>query len=477
MNAPMQHLARLLASGALGLGLAAAYAPALPAVEVPPRGSCPPYPLQPGQDGAVFDDAVPRDFRYGERIPMDQLARLQNYLPRQVWNLRDTFFYEGMEMEIGPCHRRYPVPGFFTEATAASKARLDEEGNLLDYSGTGLPFRWEEIEDEDPMAGWKWAWNYRYRYQGSGYRGEFRIRHVLRRGRTVENFTGTFYLLPLHGVPGAKKDTLHERYWAGGRFLSPPVSRGIAWRQAHPVDADTNPNRSDEIWVWLPDARRVRRSAPTAIDGVYLPSHDRASTAAGDRFAMQEFEAPDPSIAATEHTRRGLTGLMLRPNAYRFGFMRSQDVIAPINSANFGYPSRKDRNYGTSGLSVATDRWEIRRAVVIRGVRKVVEGKIASVTLWLDALTQQPLYMITSKANNHLAEVGIMVGRFSGDDAIHPKWQGSGKGFGTILPVGATFYVSGEGGWMRESYEIRSDPPDADKRSDYTSTIKLQRGR
>ena len=472
-----RRLAPPLRPLAVGLVLAALYAPPLPAVEVPPQGSCPPYPLQPGEDGVRTDDVVPRDFRYGERVPMDQLSRLQNYLPREVWNQRGVFFYEGMAMEIGPCHRRYPVPDFFAEATAASTARVDADGNLLDYSGTGLPFPWQDIDDQDGMAGWKWAWNYRYRYQGSGYRGDFRIRHVARRGRKVDRFTGSFFLLPLHGVPGESKNTLHERYWAGGRFFSPPVSRGIAWRQAHPVDADTNPDRSDEIWVWLPDARRVRRGAPTAVDGVYLPSHDRASTAAGERFAMEQFEAPDPSISATEHTRRGFTGLMLRPNAYRFGFMRSQDVIAPINSANFGYPSRNDRNYGTSGLSVATDRWEIRRAVVLRGVRKQVEGKIASVTLWIDALTQQPLYVITSKANNHLAEVGIMVGRFSGDDAIHPKWQGSGRGFGSILPVAATFYVSGEGGWMRESYELRSDPPEAGERSDFTSTIKLQRGR
>ena len=469
--------ARRLASLALPLALAASYAPRAGAVEVPPEGSCPPYPVQPGEGEPGAEDVVPRAFRRGERIRMDGLARLRNYLPKEVWNLREAFFYEGMVMEIGPCHRRYPVPDFFSEATAESRARVDEDGNLFDFSGTGLPFPWHDIDDQDKMSGWKWAWNYRYRYQGSGYRGDFRIMHVARRGRKVERFTGSFYLLPLHGVPGEPSATLHESYWAGGKFFTPPISRGIAWRQAHPSEADTQPNRSDEIWVWLPDARRVRRSAPTAIDGIYLPSHERGSTAAGERFAMEQFEQPDPSISATEHTRRGFTGLMLRPNAYYFGFMRSQDVLAPLNSANFGYPSRDDRNYGTSGLSVATDRWEIRRAVLLRGVRKRVEGKIASVTLWIDALTQQPLYFISRKANNHIAEVGIMVGRFSGDDAIHPKWQGSGRGFGTILPVGATFYVSGEGGWIRESYELRSDPPAANERSDYTSTIKLQRGR
>lgn len=456
---------------------------ALPAraVEVPEAGQCPPYPVPPGEDAALAEDVVPPEFRMGQRVPIEQLERLRNYLPPEIWNLREVFFYEGMLMEIGPCHRRYPVPEFFEQATRESKARVDDKGNLLDYSGTGLPFDWTEIDDDEKPAGWKWAWNYRYRYQGAGYRGDFRISHVLRRGRKVERFTGSFYLLPMHGIPGDGKTTMHERFWAGGRFDSPPISRGIAWRQAHPTEADQEPDRSDELWVWLPDARRVRRGAPTAVDGIYLPSHERGSTAAWDRIALegigQSFETADPSIAATEHTRRGFTGLMLRPNAYYFGFVRSQDVIAPINSNNFGYPARDDRNYGTSGLSLATDRWEIRRAVVLKGVRKQVEGQVASVTLYIDALTQQPLYFISRKANTHIFEVGIMVGRFSGDDPVHPKWKGSGQGFGAILPVAATFYVASEGGWLRESYELRSDPPDGSERADFTSTIKLQRGR
>jgi hypothetical protein len=69
-----------------------------------------------------------------------------------------------------------------------------------------------------------------------------------------------------------------------------------------------------------------------------------------------------------------------------------------------------------------------------------------------------------------------MVGRFSGDDPLHPKWKGSGSGFGTILPVASTFYVSGEGGWLRESFELVSDPPGGNDRANFTSTIRLQRG-
>ena len=46
------------------------------------------------------------------------LMALQTLLPREVWRHRESFFFEGMLMEIGPCHRRYPWPEFYQAATA-----------------------------------------------------------------------------------------------------------------------------------------------------------------------------------------------------------------------------------------------------------------------------------------------------------------------------------------------------------------------
>jgi hypothetical protein len=72
--------------------------------------------------------------------------------------------------------------------------------------------------------------------------------------------------------------------------------------------------------------------------------------------------------------------------------------------------------------------------------------------------------------------VGIFSGRFSADDLIDPKWAGSGTGFGVMLPVAQSFAVAGQGGgWLRESYALRSDLPDADDTKDYLSIQGLQR--
>ncbi len=114
--------------------------------------------------------------------------------------------------------------------------------------------------------------------------------------------------------------------------------------------------------------------------------------------------------------------------------------------------------------------------MVIRGQKKKPEPQEGSITLYIDALTQAPLYMITRKHDELIKEVGIFVGQFTGSDPLAPKWAGSGNGFGSILPAAETFFVAGEGGWLRESFELRSDPPSEKERKNFTSTIRLQRG-
>ncbi len=452
--------------------------PAL-AVEVPAEGQCPPYPVPTGDGAEPSEDVVPPLFRPGELIPLDRLEQLSSWLPREVWERRDVFFYEGMQLEVGPCHRRYDAPAFFEEATRvhAGEARLDEHGNLLGYAGIGLPFDWRAIADDAPDAGNKWAWSSRYRYLGSGFRGKFRILHVARRGRKIDRFLGSFYLLPMHGVPGATRSSDEALFWGGGNFTSPASARGVAWRQLHPAEVDIDVNRSDEVWVWIPDERRVRRAPPTQIDGFYTPTYMRGNAPEMNRALLPGgFEVAGSSIATVEHTRIGFTGLILRPNLYRWRVARVHDVLAPINSRTLGYPADEERSYGLSGQSVASDRWDLRRTVVIKGVKRDPD-QIGSITLWIDALTQQPLYQVTRRPNGHILEVGIQVGRFSGDDPMHPRWKGSGISYGTILPVASTFYTGRGTGWLRESFELRSDPPTEDEAKEFTTIIKLQRGR
>ena len=292
------------------------------AVTVPPEGSCPPYPVTPGTVDDAVPDVVPPALPPGERIDFGELSRIRDYLPGEVWSRRDVFFHEGMRLEVGPCHRRYPAPSFFREAGErnAGTVRLDEGGNLLDYPGEGLPFPPESIPDDAPDAGARWAWNYAYRYLGAGPRGRFRILHVDPRRGKGERFEGTFAWIPLQGVPGLPKARPRgHRFAAAGKFTSPAIARGIAWRQLRPKATDLDYRRTDDIFVWIPESRKVRRAPPQSLDGLFMPSYTRGAFGGSNVLATPQLEGvtvPDENLAIIEHWRRGFVGLVLRPNAY-----------------------------------------------------------------------------------------------------------------------------------------------------------------
>jgi Protein of unknown function (DUF1329) len=458
-----------------------AFAPLARAFEVPPEGACATRAVQWTPDtGPAADDVVPPAWRPGDRIEFGDFERLHGWLPEEVWERRDLFFFEGMLLEVGPCYRRYPEPPYFTQATQANagRASLDSAGNLSGYAGTGLPFAPESIGDDAPDAGLRWAWNYRYRFLGSGFRGAFRISEVTRGGRGVTGFMGNVFFVPLHGVPGGPGAGRDDRFVAGGSFSAPESARGMAWRQFQKIAAETDYQTTDDVFVYLPGQRKVRRAPPQHSDGVFMPSYTRGNSLDNVGMTVNEQinEVGNPAMSAAEPIRRGFVGLVIRPNAYTWKLEGVRDVLAPANGKARGYPSDDKRNYGPSGLSLASDRWDLRRALVINGERKDAEGSVKRVALWIDALTLQPLYWISRRGSGAVYEVGIFSARFSADDLIDPKWAGSGTGFGVMLPVAQSFAVAGQGGgWLRESYSLRTDPPDADDTKDYLSIQGLQR--
>ncbi|MFI5314862.1 MAG: DUF1329 domain-containing protein [Myxococcota bacterium] len=449
-------------------------------LDVPPEGSCAPRPIQWTNDASKAQDVVPSAFKPGERIQIKDLGRLVGWLPDEVWERRDQFFFEGMDLEIGPCYRRFPVPAYFAEATAAGAghAKLDDAGNLLEFSGAGMPFASESLDEAAADLPLRLAWDYRYRYQAAGFRGDFRITQITKGGRDLEQYSGSFFFLPLHGVPGGSDDP-KQRFAAGGAFDKPETARGLAWRQYQPTSVERDYTVTDEVFVYLPDERKVRRAPPQSAEGVYLPSFTRARSVGNVGFSLPEAQATDvgnPAIAATEPLRKGFVGLLIRPNAYTWTLGGAKDVLAPANVRASGYPPDPSRNFGPSGLSLASDRWDLRRALVLEGQRKSSEGEVASISLWIDALTFQPLYWISRRSNGAIYEVGIFAHRFSADDRVSAQWKGNGAGFGVMIPVAQSFTVAGEGGgWRREAYILASEPPSGAEAAGYLSVQGLQR--
>jgi hypothetical protein len=495
------QLFRFFSRAALALGFAAAGAAW--AAGPPPEGRCPDVGGGTGPSERA-DGGVPL-LQEGDVLRLENLLALAQLFPDEVWSFREAFFYEGMRMEIGSCHRRFPVADFYREATDrfAAKVKLDEDGNIEDYVA-GVPFPPEQIAADDPQAATKWAWNYAHRYRGAGPVGRFRILDLgagnapkilgYRLLGNAQTFEGEFFWV----TTGHRADLVADGYRtpeakgslfvAGGRFFEPFNARHLAWRQIRPEETDRKWKHPDDTFVYVPEMRKPRRAASAWVDGLYMPRYTVTGESAGgpvpigkgESGGIPQLDSIQPTAAlniqATENLRKGFVGLMLRPNAYDWKLLGQREVLAPLNATAEGWPTDPDRNYGPSGLSVASDRWDLRYAVVIEGIARRRTDEVAAVQIWIDWQTQQPLYFISKRDNGLLLDIGILVHRFSSDRAAYNDWPGGGRAH-VFDPVAASFYyVPSQGsGWRRESYDIRSLPTDPDTLRKYTTTDTLTR--
>lgn len=477
-------------AGGLLLGLALRAG----ALELPPEGRCPDFTGAAGAEN-VPDTGTPL-LEEGGVLGLGDLLALQQLLPPEVWTYREAFFYEGMRMEIGHCHRRYPTSEFYAAATErfSSRAELREDGDLAGYVA-GLPFPPQTIAADDPRAGLRWAWDFAHRYRGAGPVGSFRILDLPSRVGQPQTYMGDFFWVrTAHradlAVSDYREPESKKTLWvAGGTFDEPFDARHLAWRQIRPREVDEDWSEPDDTFVYVPELRKPRRAASSWIDGLFTPRYTVAGNsntgalpyAAGGSAEYPSFETVTPGAGlatqVTEDIRRGFTGLVLRPNAYEWTVVGEREVLAPLNARVEGYPVSPERNYGPSGLSVATDTWDVRYAVVLQGLaRKRIDG-VAAVVVWLDAQTLQPLYWITKRENGLPLDVGILVHRFSGDRAEYPAWPG-GEAANVFDPVASVFYYvpGGGAGWRRESYDVRSLPLEPGRLRKLTSTDELMKG-
>jgi len=482
---PVRARLRLALLASLSLASAALASP-------PPENQCPMMGGHP--DSGVAEDAAPTILREGMLLRYDSVLRLRALIPVEVWRNRDVFFFEGMQMTIGPCHRRYPTPSFFSKATAefAGRSRVDEDGNLERYVA-GLPFPPDSIDPAAADAGIRWAWNLQMRYRGAGPVGTFRLLDMPSSVGGVQTFAGSFfYIQTAHRADLFDTDYVvpeagDNDFVAGGRFDEPFNARHLAWRQLRPTRTLEKYNKTDETFVYVPTMRKVRR-APTAwVDGMYTPRYRIGGDTGGGgmplggdgyTFAGTIHPTAAASIAQAEHIRQGFSDLALRPNAYVWRVVDEREVLAPINSARPGYPLEPNRNFGPSGLSVASDRWDVRWAVVIEGLSRERGRAFDKILIYVDYQTQVPLYIMTKSSDNRLVDVGIPVHRFSGDLFDYPAWP-NGEHAYVFDPVAASYYnaAAGRSGWRRESYDVRSIPVEAGDLRKYLSTDSLLKGR
>jgi hypothetical protein len=462
---------------------------------LPVAGACAPSGGTHVRPGAPPEDAVTVPFKTGESFAIDRLPALERYLPDFVWKERERFFYEGMRLEIGPCFRHYGPPDFFVAATDAGrgKATLAPDGGLVGW-GAGLPFHPDDIARDAKDAGGRWLWNVQSRYQGAGFRGKFRMTDLVGKIGRAEPFEGELFKLitahradrPGYEAPGAKG----RSFVAGGLFTRPFDAKEYAWRQFRPDEMLGDASRSDDLHAYVPQWRRVRRINSAGTEGIYMPSFAVAMAptqvlpvggGAGDVGIGGVVQAPADAGGTIQTKRSGYEGLEFRPLLYDVTVVGVHDVLAPINASTPSYPENPDREFGPWGLSFASDRWDLRRALVLdirakQGTGSEIEPRQV---LYVDLQTLQPLYIATFDAKNEMTNVGLYVGRWSEDRADYPRWPDDpARQIRVIDPAGAAFAnLAQSGSWRRESWTNVSTPPADDEVKRLLSVNELTKRR
>jgi hypothetical protein len=353
-------------------------------------------------------------FKEGDIITMDKLESLKPFLPPAFWSNRDFFFYEGMQLEIGPFFRDYSPPPAYQAATERFKGqpRIGPENSLENYTA-GQPFPMDEIDClGDPQAGTKIIWNFDYQWSGSGGASEYYYSYWDRGEELPLFYEGTARSITLaHRV---EKDYLDEfegnlfrgekRKSAFGIEINQPFDvRGISlmtyrYKSSDKPEAQA---KNDDTWVYVPSLRRVRR----------ISTAQRTDAVSGTDFTFDDL--------------RSFSGIVPQ---YEWECLGEIDLIAPMNSKVRAYPYDKEHNFGPYGLSYADDNWEMRKAVKIRFIPRNANHPYHHKDIYLDKQTMTAMYSFAYDKKAELWKIIWHNHRFSEDDPDwYPGWPGIPK--------------------------------------------------
>ncbi|MGH7773295.1 MAG: DUF1329 domain-containing protein [Candidatus Binatia bacterium] len=174
--------------------------------------------------------------------------------------------------------KRYKLPREYIEATErySGRVKLGGEGELLNYVA-GLPF--PNFNPNDPQAGLKLAWNFYWRWLGDDSKT----------GGATETGKILRYAIEKDGSE-RRADVIHHYIKIRGRVTldSKPVSPGyehIDWMQLradeYPRDTSgtttleiryADAKREDDLHIYVPSIRRVRRAPPIQRCATLAPS-------------------------------------------------------------------------------------------------------------------------------------------------------------------------------------------------------------
>jgi hypothetical protein len=355
-------------------------------------------------------DVVPGyPFKEGDVIGIQDVHKLRSYIPEPFWEHRPYFFFEGMQLQVGPFKKDFGPSELRKEVTArlAGTARIgrNEEGKgWLESHVAGTPF--PEIDPHDPDAGLKIVWNATHKHDPMEGAGHFLLSFWERDGvRGSLFFQGQFWGMRLsHRIDRADSG---GRYFedddrrSGGRIVLefPSEWRTLAAIGYRYVLADDRPLADvvRDAWAFLPTLRRVRR-----IPG----STEEQETIPGTDFMIEDINGFNFR-----------TGVIQK---YDFKYVGEAEVLTPIDTTMLAFPLDENPNLGPYGYSFANDVWQIREAYILEIRRKKANPAYSKKLLWIDKQTYSNLYAAAYDRRRELWKLIYVVHRWS-ESPAHKK--------------------------------------------------------
>jgi len=353
-------------------------------------------------------------FKEGDIITFDNIDTIRDYLPPEFWTNRDFFFYEGMQLKIGPFQRDYSPAEVYKKATDEFRGqpKIGPDGSLENYVA-GQPFPMEEIDCAgDPQAGVKIMWDFDYAWDGSGSAANFWYSYWDRGEELPLYYEGTSTRVFLSKRPepqylAEQKGDLfrgEKRKSAFGIEVTGPFdARGInlmsyRYKSSDKARADA---KNDDTWVYLPTLRRVRR----------ISTAQRTDAVAGTDFTLDDLFS--------------FAGIVPQ---YEWECLGEMDMLAPSNTRVKAYPYSKDHNFGPYGLSYADDTWELRRVLKVRFTPKNPDHPYHHKDIYIDKETLSAAYSFAYDRKEELWKILTHNRRFSEDNDLtegdwYPGWE------------------------------------------------------
>ena len=340
-------------------------------------------------------------FKEGDTISFADVEKLKDFLPPEFCDNREFFFYEGMQLEIGPTMRKYGAADAYNAASEKYKgqAKIGQDGALENYTA-GLPFDTAAIDCKgDPNAGTKIIWDFLKTWNGDGARSTWSYTYWDRGEQLPLYYEGTAKVIALSNrvepqyLAENNGDIFpqEKRQSAFGIEVDAPFdARGIlvlTYRYKS-ADGPLKDMKNDDTWVYVPDLRRVRR----------ISSAQRTDSVQGTDFTMDDL--------------RSFSGI---PPQYEWKCLGEKTVIAPMNTKTLAYPYTDTYNFGPYGFSYASDRWEVRNAWIVRFIPKNEDHPYHHKDIYIDKETYEPLFSFAYDRKKELWKVIWHNHRYSED--------------------------------------------------------------